>query len=685
MEDIDAIIGAIGYALATLGFLLLTGLLLTSFRQRLRSLFLAGAATITALWAASLAGGAVFFPLTTFQVFLVEFSIDAAWILFLATLMGLGVGGSQFVLLRRIGIGAVAGFLVLGALLEFGYASGRTSTGAAQLLILGQIVTALLVLIYVEQIIRNARQQQGRGLKYLCLGIAVIFAYDLVMYSYAIVAEQISPALWAARGYVAAMTLPLIVVAVNRTPTWSGGIFVSRQVVFHTATVFAAGIYLTFIGLAGQYIREYGGSWGVIAQIVFIVAAIIALSVLLFSERFRLHSRVFISKHFYRNKYDYRQEWLRLIETMTAQEESMPLQKRAIKAFAEILSSSTGQLWLQSGDTKVFQLASSWNVAGSEVELAADSALPKFLSSSGWIVDLREYEGDATLYEDLIFDSSSLGLDNARFIIPLISDVDLVGFIVLSAPTADTTLNYEDRDLLKTAGKQVASYISQELATELLAQNRQFEAFNKLTAYLMHDLKNVIAQHSLLVENAHKHKHNPEFIDDAISTISSGVTRMRGVIEQLKQSSVQHSLENVELGKLIVSAVSQCTDRQPVPRSNIGDERVWVRADRDRLHMAICHAIRNAQDATDDNGNIEIELTHNDSRCYVDVRDNGIGMDDEFVRDRLFRPFDSTKGTQGMGIGAYQIRETLRNVGGALDVESSVGTGTLLRMTFEKV
>ena len=679
------IIGAIGYSLAALGYLLLTGLLLTSFRQRLRSVILAGAAAVTALWAAGVAAGFAVLKLTTFQVFLLEFSLDAAWVFFLATLMGLGAGGAQFVLLRRVGLGITAGFVLAGGLLEYGYATGRTTAGAEQLLIIGQIVTALLVLIYVEQIIRNARQQQRRGLKYLCLGVAAIFAYDLIMYSYAILAEGISPVLWAARGYVAAMTLPVVVVAVNRTPMWSGGIFVSRQVVFHTATVFAAGIYLTVIGVAGQYIRQYSGTWGSIAQIVFIVAAILGFCVFLFSERFRLHVRVFISKHFYRNKYDYRQEWLRLIETMTTPDESLPLQKRAIKALADIVRAPTGHLWLKSSDGTSYEVTSSWNTAGGNVTLAAESSLPAFLSSSGWIVDLREYEIDPTRYEGLQLSKADLQLDNARFLIPLISDDELIAFIVLSAPTADAGLNYEDRDLLKTAGKQVASYVAQEAATEQLAQNRQFEAFNKLTAYLMHDLKNVIAQHSLLVENAQKHKDNPAFIDDAIATISSGVTRMRGVIEQLKQSSVQHSLENIELGKLIVSAVSQCTDRKPVPRANIGIERLWVRADRERLQMAICHAIRNAQDATDDDGRISIELTYDDSMCHVVIDDNGSGMDEAFMRDRLFRPFDSTKGTQGMGIGAYQIRETLRSAGGTLDVESELGSGTRLKMSLTKV
>ena len=679
MGGVEAMVEAVGYALAALGFVLLTLLLVTSFRRRLRSLFLAGASGMTAIWAAGITAGTFVYSLTAFQIYVLEFSLDAAWLIFLSSLMG--VGGTQFVLLRRLGIGVGVGLLLVGVVLELAFRAGFADAGAEQLLIFGQIITALVVLINVEQIIRNAREQQQRGLKYLCLGVGALFAYDLIMYSQAILGEHLSPSLWAARGYVAAMTLPMLVVAVSRTPMWSGGIFVSRQVVFHTATVFSAGIYLTFIGLAGQYIREFGGSWGSVAQIIFVSAAILALSVIIFSERLRLRLRVFISKHFYRNKYDYRQEWLRLTETMNLEQDGLPLQKRAIRGLADIVRAPSGQLWLKSADGKQYESSAGWNVAGAEGHLSADASLPAFLVSSGWIVDLDEYRNDPGRYKDLTIDETDLLLEKPRFIIPLDADAGLIGFVVLSAPKTPVTLNYEDRDLLKTAGRQVASYIAQEAATELLAQGRQFEAFNKMTAYLMHDLKNVIAQQSLLVENAQKHKQNPDFVDDAIATIDSGVVRMRRVIEQLQQNSVRHRIENVELGSLVRSAASHCSDRKPKPRANVSGERLWVRADKERLHMAICHAIRNAQDATDAEGSISVDVNCNGATCDVVISDTGKGMDEAFIRDRLFRPFDSTKGTQGMGIGAYQIRETLRSVGGDLGVESAVGAGTTVTMT----
>ena len=307
----------------------------------------------------------------------------------------------------------------------------------------------------------------------------------------------------------------------------------------------------------------------------------------------------------------------------------------------------------------------------------------RFLQETGWIIDLREYDGNKDGYEALRVDDELPGRADTAIVVPLLNEGDLLGFIFLSQPRTAESLNYEDHDLLKTAGKQIASYLAQELSTEKLTGSRQFEAFNRLTAYLMHDLKNLVAQQSLVVENAEKHRGNPEFIDDAMATIKGGVDRLRRMIEHIQHRSVNQPAERTEIGKLILQAVSQCSDREPVPRALIDDGQVWVLADRDRLLMAVYHVLRNAQDATPAGGNVSIELSGNESRCIITVNDTGGGMDAAFIRDRLFKPFDSTKGTQGMGIGAYQMRETIRSMGGDVAVSSGPDCGTQVIITLQ--
>lgn len=672
-----------GYILAAAAYLLFTGLLLAAFRRKLRAPLLAIAAATTVAW--GLVHAQVLVPLgrVEAQVYIAEFCFDAAWLLYLSSLLS-GVSGSALLVIFRLAGPILAmGCLALGLLWPADLRAGFLSADTGKLLVFGQILTSLVAIVYLEQIYRNARSKQRRELKYLCLAIGSIFVFDLLMYSNAVISGALAERLWSARGYLVTMTLPLTAFAIARSPKWSGGIFVSRQIVFHTTALFGAGVYLVTVGLVGEYVLSIGGDWGSGAQAVFLSGAVLALLVLLLSDTLRARARVFISKHFYRNKYDYRQEWLRLTETLTGSDDPLPARKRAIKALADITGSRAGLLWLRPEDERAFTNVSNWNTGPASKVFDVDDSLPRYLEERAWIVDCVEARGDPARYAPLdVGELDAFGMSDPCLVVPLFNARKLLGFMVLSSPPTRTSLNYEDHDLLKTAGRQIASFLAQDSATETLTQNRQFEAYNKLTAYIMHDLKNVIAQQSLVIANAKKHRSKPEFVDDAMETIRAGVARMRRVIEQLRQGNIVNNVENVELGTLIMTAVSDCADRLPNPKALIGDARYFAKGDRERLHMAVYHAIRNAQDATPPDGSVTVKLARPDNGtfCVIEVADTGTGMDPDFVRDRLFRPFDSTKGTAGMGIGAYQIRETFRQHGGSVVVASLPDHGTTVSM-----
>ncbi len=671
---------SIGYGLASLVFLVLALLLVTTFRGRAHSGVLLIAAVISAIWGLGLAYDAATGSLSLSWVFVLEFVFDGVWLLFLAALLSGAIGTAQVWFVRFGGVFWVVAMLATGIGLEIYGRSHGTNVGMGSVVVFGSLLASLFGLVGIEHIYRNARVAQLKGLKYLCLGLGGIFAYDLLLYSNAILVGQVSEAVWGARGFVVAMCVPLLAVAARRAPSWSVGIFVSRQIVFYSTTLFGAGIYLTLAGFVGYYIRVAGGGWGPAAQLIFSSGAFLLLGIFLFSGRLRAQLRVFISKHFYENKYDYREEWLRLIDTLTSPEEGLPLKKRGLKALARIVNAPSGLLWLATEDGSAFTCAASWNTPEVDLSIPADASLPQFLQKCGWVIERSEYDRDPARYSTLDLTELAVNLQQFEFVVPLLHDGEVLGFVSLSESEPPEALNFEDRDLLKTAGKQIASYLAQEISTEELAESRQFEAFNKLTAYIMHDLKNLIAQQSLVVENAERHKNKPEFIEDAIDTIKGSVARMRRVIETLQQSSRVEPTQRLELGKLVMQAVSQCGDRQPVPRAVIGDEQVWVRANRDRLQMAVYHGIRNAQDATPVDGSVRVEVVANGAECTVAIVDTGRGMDETFIRERLFRPFDSTKGTSGMGIGAYQIKETVQMAGGRLDVSSEPGRGTRVSM-----
>ncbi len=673
-----------GYGFSAAVFLVLSIFVLANWRGRLRGRLLAATTFVTAAWSVGLAYSSISVDVPPFYVFLIELGHDAIWLVFLAASIGGSANRSGQWVTRYGGFLTACAFIAAGLLLEFrSFGSGDTER-IATLLIYGSLVTALFVLVSLEQLYRNARESERIGLKYLCIAVAGIFLYQAFLYSDAILSGQISSLYWDARGFVVAMCAPFIALGVRRSNTWSTRVFVSRKVVFYATTTVFTLIYLAIISLAGYYVHELGKSWGEVGRLLFIYAAILALLTILFSEVVRGKVRVFVSKHFFANKYDYRKEWLRLILTLTSDEDGLPLKKRAIKAVAQIVDSPVGRLWLKEPDAGAYRCSAGWNIRECAGELAADTTLVQFLNESGWVVDLDEYRKRPGRYEGLDKNELSGLMDDAAFVVPLFSENELIGLVVLARPAVKTELNYEDRDLLKTAGHQIASYLTQESSTELLAESRQFEAFNRLTAYIMHDLKNLISQQSLVVQNARKHKDKPEFIDDAVATIESGVVRMRRVIEQLQQTTSQQPVEKVELGKIVLKAASRCADRSPQPKVIMGDEQVWVLSEADRLLMALVHTIRNAQDATAQDGQVSVTVVVSDQECCVEIRDTGRGMTSEFIRDRLFRPFDSTKGTQGMGIGAYQVRETVRANGGRVEVESTVGQGTLFRIVLSR-
>jgi putative PEP-CTERM system histidine kinase len=250
-----------------------------------------------------------------------------------------------------------------------------------------------------------------------------------------------------------------------------------------------------------------------------------------------------------------------------------------------------------------------------------------------------------------------------------------MGFVLLYEPPPPFELTYEDRDLLKTVGRHVATQIAQQEADRKLTESRQFEAYNRLTAFMMHDLKNSAAQLRLILDNYERHKRNPEFIDDAMGTIANAVERMTRLIDQLRGSTAPERLARVNLADLAREAVSRCSTRQPRPVLQ-GTESALVQANPERLTTVIEHVIRNAQDATRADGTVSVALTSRSGQAQLVVSDTGQGMDAEFVRDRLFRPFDSTKGAKGMGIGAYQVREYIQRLEGSVEVQSSPGQGT---------
>jgi putative PEP-CTERM system histidine kinase len=396
----------------------------------------------------------------------------------------------------------------------------------------------------------------------------------------------------------------------------------------------------------------------------------------LLSGKVRAQAKVFLNKHFFNYQYDYRDEWLRLIGLLTGRKSGMPLGERVIWALGEIVESDGGVLF-QCNEEGVCRCVAAFNHPDPKLPpLGESDSLVRFIARRQWIVDLEEYNQDPGVYDDMDL-PDWLGLMRTPWlVVPLIHEEQLRGFVVLKQPRAPQEINWESMDLLKTSGMQAASYLTLNEAAEALAEARQFEGFNRLSAFVMHDLKNLIAQLSLVARNAARHKHNPAFIDDAVRTIDNAVSKMNRLMEQLKTAGMSPEARVVDLVGLLNHLVQGRQGMRPEPTLRTRLERLEVMAEPDRLASVIGHIVQNAQDATPPDGRVELELRRSNDQAIVTIRDTGSGMDEEFLRNRLFRPFDSTKGLTGMGIGAYECREFVRAIGGQVEVESAPDRGT---------
>ncbi len=541
------------------------------------------------------------------------------------------------------------------------------------------ISIAIVGMLLVEQIYRYSEQADRWAIKYLCLGIAGIFAYDFFLYSEALLFKEVSPSLWTARGFVNTLAVPLIAISIARNPKWELDIHVSRDVVFHSITVVGAGIYLLAMAAAGYFIRYYGGTWGATIQAAFFVGSGVLLVILLFSGNIRAKIRVFLSKHFFSYRYDYREEWLKFTHTLATSEHTVP--ERIIRAIARLVSSEGGILWIKQDQGGYRELAS-WNMPESPFtdRFELDS-LAGFVTTSSWIIDVEEFRQDPSLYLGLTLPSWLTAMEGAWLIIPLDFNEKLCGFAIIRHSETHKSLNWEDRDLLKTAGLQAASHLAQYQTDQALLQTRQFDAFNRLSAYIVHDLKNILAQQSLIVANAEKHKHKPAFVDDVILTIDNSVARMTGLMEQMKSGLRGSKPTDIDLVQLLKKVIRQHHTLQPIPELEVGAQVPSIFADLEQLSTVFSHIIQNAQEATATDSRIVVRLIEGIKQVVIEITDEGCGMNEEFIHNRLFKPFDSTKGLTGMGIGAFESREYIRTLGGDITVKSTPGKGSLFRIT----
>jgi putative PEP-CTERM system histidine kinase len=444
-----------------------------------------------------------------------------------------------------------------------------------------------------------------------------------------------------------------------------------------STALLASGAYLVLVATGGFYLRYFGGSWGKALEVALLFAALLLLAMVSVSATFRAKLRVLVAKNFFAYRYDYREEWLRFTQTLAAGP-AEHARMSCIRALANLVESSGGALWLKEQGSGYRQVERSSLPRTDAIE-SVESALPSFLRRTGWVVEISDFRRQPAKYQGLTLPPSIESMRDAWLIVPLLTGEELIGFVVLVNPRIRVEIDWEVLDLLRTAGRQASSYLAYAMAAEALLEANKFDAFNRLSAFVVHDLKNLIAQLQLLLSNAERHRNNPEFQRDMLNTVEHVVGKMHQLTMQLRPDA--SSIDRMRL--IDISLVAKRIQvLHSKGRSSVEVDApagLLVRGHEDRLERVLGHLVQNAVEASGDDSPVVMRAMRDGDDVVIDVSDKGKGMTPDFVRDRLFKPFQTTKDS-GTGIGAYESQQYVKQIGGQIEVESAPDQGTCVRV-----
>lgn len=697
-------IGLLSHLVAVVAFAALGLALLLRRSPTGVRLAVALAAFATAFWAGGQVMAAAYGPEAVPWLSRAETIRTACWIGVLILLqrrsLGLAERPSQSFALA-VGLGfLIALQLALDLMFQFGTMTVplNQQPAGALLFVASRLVLAISGLVLLHNLYVNAGDGGGLSFRLFAVGLGVIFAYDLNLYTLHFLLGEANLSLLGIRGAVNALAAPLIYLALRQD---GGGRFhLSRQAAFQTVSFSMIGLYLIAMSLLAYGLKITGGDWGQLLQVTFLAATMIAGALVMLSPRFRAELKVRIARNFYRYRYDYRVEWLRFIEKIdsAAPRDGLPtppVRERLIEAIATVLDSPGGALLEPSGDGSFAQTAR-WRWADlAAPEIADSAALTLYFIETGRIADfdqLRAEEGSGTTqgsHGSLTLPEWAATDRSIWLCVPLIHREALTGMLLLQRSLASRDLNWEDYDLLRTLGRQSASYLAEAETQTQLEEARRFEEYNRRFAFVMHDVKNVVSQLGLLARNAERHADKPEFRADMIVTLNASVNKMTDLLKlmgrepEVRSSGPEDPRDSLDIAR-VMTIVAAALRRQHSNLELEGAEgSVTIPGDAGRIEAMVTHLVQNAIDASAPEAPVRLTLTEGPGDVRIEISDSGHGMSAAFIRDELFKPFRSTK-NGGFGIGAFEAREIARAHGGRLDVDSRPGEGSRFTVTLPR-
>jgi signal transduction histidine kinase len=534
-----------------------------------------------------------------------------------------------------------------------------TRLGKATLIL--SLLGAVFVMFQLETTLRNSSGVSRWNVKYFVLSLFGVFGGQVFMLSQELLFGRVLADRWPLHSTILVLSLGLMAFAVLRHRLLQVDVFVSRHAVYSSAVVAAVAAYLLALGVAGEALSWLGiqPDFFVVALAIF-VSAMLLLSALL-SERVRGRTKHLISKHFYRHKYDYRQEWARFTADVSRIERPEAISGRILAQVTETLAIPAGALWLH-GEREGWKLAATLGLWPEPLDLAPPP-------------------GPST--DETLFPVSMPGLPLTRAV-RLESRGEVVGLLALGEPRHGR-VTLEDEELVATLATQAAVVIINARLSEELARSREMEAFHRLSTFVLHDLKNCVAMLSLVSQNAERHGGDPTFQREAFHTVGESVRQMQELIGKLAR--VPAALEDAapsRINKLVedeVARVRAAAAGRVEIRTELDSGADTVRVSEETVRAITANLLVNAVEAIEASGRIEVHTTRHGGWVTLKVADTGCGMSEDFVRNGLFVPLRTTKPT-GLGIGLYHVKSAVEGLGGQIRVETQRGQGTTFWIDF---
>jgi putative PEP-CTERM system histidine kinase len=664
----DALIAFWSHALAAAFFATLTLWRLGDAARHPAQRLLAGALAVTACWA--------WLAAVTPGDPIVGYAESARNLLWISLLYSLSAAADERERGLKLVYGAVAGVIglqLIGATLELISPSGAL----AQTGLVLRITTAAGALVLVHNVYGQAAPASRSQIRLTAIGLASMWIYDLNLYTVAYLGSETAIRLAQWRGVAVALTAPMFALA---TRGESGmRIRVSRAATFQSLSLLAICAYFALMAIVATALRGSGVDWSAALMIAVLSVMTVAAMVLLPSARARGWLKVKLAKHLFEHRYDYRTEWLRFAETIgRAGPDAPPLGERIVKAFADMVDAPGGLLLIDDA-AGTLGIGANWNWQSEVPSTASLAGAGRFwsdLEEGGRIVEFEALRQGWANARDKSLPVPRWMIEEASIWagVPLLHQQRLIGLVLLAAPEYRRALDWEDFDLLRTAGNQAASSLAEAMVQDALANAQRFEEFNRRFAFILHDIKNLVSQLSLVARNAERHADNPEFRADMVATLQSSVGKMNELLARLapRSSARVQRIEAQPLRPILTEAIAAKRGDREVQL--LGDASLCALVDAAALEQAVSHLLQNALDASSGSP-VMVRVARSEASVTVSITDKGVGMDGDFIRNRLFHPFASTK-PGGFGIGAFEARSLIAAMGGQVGVDSSPGRGT---------